>query len=351
MCPDLMEKNSVINSKPFLTIGIANYNYGKYLRRGFEAISRQAFRDIELIYADNNSTDDSQNIIREFMREADIPVSLITGSNIGICGNRNRILDHAHGQYLMICDSDDWMTDDCLEILCAKAIETNADQIIGAYQKRSTNGKISYRHFFPNGVVKWSNWGYHGSLYKIQIIKEHNIRFDLAWRSDDLCFNTLFHRYSGKTIFINNIVENWYMHNDSVTSMYAKEIKENTNTDRFEKTIPFMYKNWKELPNSDQEQLEYMWSMIYYLDILYRRPSKDFKNDLKDYHKLHEIMCTYFPNYLHNSAVKKLFGKEYCRKQVSAIIFFMALLERIHLIRQGLWVYWIFTHFYRVTNW
>ena len=34
---------------PFLTIGIASYNYARYLPRAFEAIKRQKFQDFEIL--------------------------------------------------------------------------------------------------------------------------------------------------------------------------------------------------------------------------------------------------------------------------------------------------------------
>lgn len=352
MKQDIVINNDVSNPAPFLTIGIANYNYGRYLRRGFEAIQRQKFHDIELIYADNNSTDDSRDIIQEFMKEADIPICLITGGNIGVCGNRNRILKHARGTYLMLCDADDWMTDDCLETLCSKAMETGADQVIGAYQKVDDSGKILYRHFFPDNPVKWSNWGFHASLYRMEVIKEHKIQFDLTWCGDDAFFSALFHKYSKRTVFLNKALENWCKHNDSVTSMYAEHTKKRETTFNgapiFRKTAPFMAKIWKDISEADQEQLEYMWTVMYYYGILYRRPAHRFKDDLEEYKEMCQVMLQFFPNYLHNKALRKPDGKGYCRKKVAAAAFFLAFLERIHLIRLALWGYWVLTHFYKL---
>ena len=43
---------------PFLTIGIASYNYAKWLMIAFEAIQRQTFKDFEILYCDDGSTDE-----------------------------------------------------------------------------------------------------------------------------------------------------------------------------------------------------------------------------------------------------------------------------------------------------
>jgi len=345
-------RNGISNDKPFVTIGITNYNYGKYLRRAFEAIQRQKFRDLELIYADNNSTDDSLNIIKKIAEDADVPVCIVTGENLGICGNRNRILDHARGKYLMIWDADDWMTEDCLEILCKTAMKTGADQVVGDYRKVDDAGRILYHHCFPDTAVKWSTWGYHGSLYRMSVLQKNNIRFDTAWRADDSCFSALFHKYSKSIVFVHHPVDNWYKHNDSLTSMYSERVKRPetafNSADSFEITASFMEEIWKTVPKKDQEQLEYMWSMMYYYVVLYRRPARRFRDDMQEYRKLHQVMLMCFPNYLKNIALRRIDGKGYYRKKVTAAIFILAILERIHLITPALWGYWLLTHVYHM---
>lgn len=54
-----------IDTEPFLTIGIASYNYSRYLYSAFEAIKKQAFSDYEILYCDDGSTDDSVEVIKK----------------------------------------------------------------------------------------------------------------------------------------------------------------------------------------------------------------------------------------------------------------------------------------------
>ena len=252
----------------------------------------------------------------------------------------------------MICDADDWMTDNCLEVLCGKAMETNADQIIGEYQKVDDSGKVLYQHAFPKGAVKWSNWGYHAFLYKMQVIRENNIQFDFSWPADDACFSALFHKYSGEAVFVDEIVDNWYKHNDSVTSMYRgkekKQEKAYNCSERFTSMTSYMFDIWESVSEIDREQLEYVWSILYYYNILYRRPATHFKDDWQDYKEMHQTMLRYFPQYLNNKALNTLDGKGYFRKNVTVVSYFLAFLERVHLIRLALWGYWLLTHVYKI---
>jgi len=66
------------NREPFITIGIASYNYANYLTEAFEAIRNQKFRDFEILYCDDGSTDESVEIIKGFIRDnPDLQIRLV----------------------------------------------------------------------------------------------------------------------------------------------------------------------------------------------------------------------------------------------------------------------------------
>ena len=54
---DKNEKWTQEADAPFLTIGIANYNYSRYLERALEQIKHQNFQNFEVLYCDYGSTD------------------------------------------------------------------------------------------------------------------------------------------------------------------------------------------------------------------------------------------------------------------------------------------------------
>ena len=53
--------------KPFLTIGIASYNYASYLPYAFQQIRKQKFSDFEILYCDDGSKDSSTDVICNFI--------------------------------------------------------------------------------------------------------------------------------------------------------------------------------------------------------------------------------------------------------------------------------------------
>lgn len=55
--------------KPFLSIVIANYNYGRFLDAAIQSVLSQSCQDFEIIIIDGGSTDESVEVIRKYADE------------------------------------------------------------------------------------------------------------------------------------------------------------------------------------------------------------------------------------------------------------------------------------------
>ena len=53
-------------NNPLVSIVINCYNGEKYLRKSIESILDQSYKNLELIFWDNHSTDQSRNIIKSY---------------------------------------------------------------------------------------------------------------------------------------------------------------------------------------------------------------------------------------------------------------------------------------------
>lgn len=204
------------NREPFITIGIASYNYANYLPEAFEAIRNQKFRDFEILYCDDGSTDESVEVIKGFIRDnPDLQIRLVEAENQGIIANKNRILDHARGKFLMICDADDYMAPNCLELLCGAAMEQDADCVIGAFQEIDTNYKIIKTHALPKTPCKWLFPLHHGHIYRTDLVRSNGIRF--LGIPDDVQYLQTIHFYSKKCAFVHTPIYFWRQHQNSVS--------------------------------------------------------------------------------------------------------------------------------------
>ena len=92
------------------------YNAARTLSESLESIGRQSFRDFELIFVEDGSTDESVELIEAFAASADFPCHIVSQlRNQGVAAARNRGLAAACGEYIAFVDADDRIEPQALE--------------------------------------------------------------------------------------------------------------------------------------------------------------------------------------------------------------------------------------------
>tara|TARA_Y100000739_G_scaffold227811_1_gene238111 strand:- start:7464 stop:8495 length:1032 start_codon:yes stop_codon:yes gene_type:complete len=95
------------------SICIPNYNYGKYIGETISSVINQNYQDFEIIVSDNNSSDNSIEVIKSF---DDIRITLVKNKyNIGFIGNLNKVTKNASGDFIILLSSDDLMKQNALQ--------------------------------------------------------------------------------------------------------------------------------------------------------------------------------------------------------------------------------------------
>lgn len=86
------------------------YNHGRFLGDCLESVLAQSYREMEVLVVDDCSTDNTRQVIAEFM-ERDSRVRLITHErNLGLSLSRNHAMAEAAGEWVGFCDADDmWL--------------------------------------------------------------------------------------------------------------------------------------------------------------------------------------------------------------------------------------------------
>lgn len=337
-----------MKNQPFLTIGIASYNYSQYLGEAFEAIKRQKFTDYEILYCDDGSTDDSVDVINGFIKQnPDMRIRLVQGKNLGVMGNKNRIIENAWGKYLMLCDADDKMLDDCLSQLCGIALRTNADQVVGAFQQSDENGKVIQIQEIPENLSRWTWGAHHATLYKMEVILNNNIRFKKNCYPDDMYFNMIFHDNSKKTEFVNKVVYDWNMHADSTSATKVGEDKWHGYS-MLESSLSYITAIAKKYTGDEYRQIEYAAIKMYCLANLYRYGG-NLRYFLDTYKEMHKLMRQNFPDYEKNEYAKEMNAKQIVRKPTARSIWLFLTAERTHTINVVLSLYWLVSKFKKFT--
>ncbi len=95
-----------------LTVVIPVHNRPKLIRRAIECVVAQTYRPFSLIVVDNNSTDNTLQIVTNLAQQHSgdsLPITVLSEPTPGATFARNRGLDAVTGEWTMFFDSDDIM--------------------------------------------------------------------------------------------------------------------------------------------------------------------------------------------------------------------------------------------------
>ena len=98
--------------KASVSIVLCTYNGAKYLSEQLESILAQTYPLHEIIIQDDNSTDETVDIIHDYARKYSLIKFFENNSAHGVNGNFISAMQRATGDYIAISDQDDiWETD------------------------------------------------------------------------------------------------------------------------------------------------------------------------------------------------------------------------------------------------
>ena len=118
-----------MSTPPRVTIGLPVYNGAEFLAESIESVLGQTFGDLELLIADNASTDDSLAIAERYAA-ADPRVRILPSEeNRGAAWNYNRLLDEAAGEYFRWHAHDDLFAPGLIEA-CVEALDADPDAVL-----------------------------------------------------------------------------------------------------------------------------------------------------------------------------------------------------------------------------
>lgn len=113
-----------------LSILTPTYNRAHTLSACYESLLRQTRKDFEWIIVDDGSTDATEELVKSFDTEI-FPLVYVRKKNGGKHTALNAAHPHIHGDYVLILDSDDRLTETAVEEVLAAWREYDNDQLVG----------------------------------------------------------------------------------------------------------------------------------------------------------------------------------------------------------------------------
>ena len=170
-----------------ISLIIPVYNAENTLPALFEALRAQQFRDFEVLFSDDASTDASPALLHRFAAESGIPCRILREEvNRGAAAARNRALDTARGEFLTFADADDLPASDWLE-KATLALQSHPDADIvgwdwtlglsrdGRYMRQPdySTPQEAFRSL-TGGLMRWNLWLF---MVRRSLLEKNGLRF------------------------------------------------------------------------------------------------------------------------------------------------------------------------------
>lgn len=103
---------------PLVSIWTPTWNRAALLERVWNGLNSQTYKHIEWIVGNDGSTDETADVINELASRSNFPVTVITASTrVGKARMDNEGVARARGEFIVECDSDDYLLPRAVEVL------------------------------------------------------------------------------------------------------------------------------------------------------------------------------------------------------------------------------------------
>ena len=284
---------------PKVSVIVPVYGVEKYIERCARSLFEQTLDDIEYLFIDDCTPDRSVEILRSVMEEypqrKDQVIIHLMEKNSGQAAVRKWGIQNASGEYVIHCDSDDWVDTKMYEKLWLKAKEGNYDIVRCNFCRTDGKNKALCRQIpslayddklklMSYLLIGYSLTSLCDKLVRRDIFTANDIIFPVDNMQEDAVLVLQFLYYSNKICFVPELLYFYYRNPTSISQKktvesYLKnlnEVKNNTTIiieflkdkgilDRFSEELVCRKYNVRSHINclTSQKEFKKMWWSIY----------------------------------------------------------------------------------------
>jgi|GEM_PF-382481 glycosyltransferase involved in cell wall biosynthesis len=251
-----------------VSVIIPTYNAGSIIEKTIKSLINQSFKDFEIIFVDDNSSDNTVNIIRNTLSDRDISYTIIENEkSLGASGSRNIGLRNVSGKYIIFVDDDDYLDKDHIQNLYNGIYQNNADfgftklMKVDAdnnylssnqlYEEIENLDLISVHDFLKLEFLMRISFNFVQLIYPTRIIKDYNILFDedsVYGEDTEFAIKALIH---GKSIGISKDFTYFYL-------QHSKSVSHSISLERFQfiNTLENLKGYFKDYDNNSEDLVD-----------------------------------------------------------------------------------------------
>lgn len=222
-----------------VSIVIPVYNVAPFIERCARSLFAQTYPDIEFIFVDDASPDNSieilQRVITDFPARKNQIRVLHNSQNKGLAATRFVGIDTANGDYILNVDSDDWIEPTMVEEMIEAAINFDADMVCCEAILHLKDNEIAYNYPYDEetqecGLLRLYVSNHYAAIWNKLIRKslfaKHNIRYYAGIDfGEDTALTYRLRYFSKKTIIVH---KKFYHYNQANSdSMMTSQCYEN----------------------------------------------------------------------------------------------------------------------------
>lgn len=202
-----------------LTFIVPIYNVEKYVFKCLESIQRQTYKDFEVFCINDGSTDNSRNIILEFVNK-DSRFKLFDKENGGLSDARNFGLKQIKTEYVSFIDGDDFIEENFAEKAMKEVKDNDLDILVFGYNqyylekdiKESNSLRIKkgvYNLKSNKEILAYTPNAAWNKIYKVCLFKDNNIEYPFGYRHQDLGTTAKLFLKANRIGYINDCLYNY----------------------------------------------------------------------------------------------------------------------------------------------
>ncbi len=139
---------------PLVSIALPVYNGEKWLEQSISTLIKQSYQNVEIIIADDCSSDSSQKICERYASRYSQITFIKNENNLGAQGNFRKILHRCSGKYVTYASQDDYWDENFISHLVEK-LESDNNAVLAASAAQLLDKKDKkYKQLRFNG--KWN---------------------------------------------------------------------------------------------------------------------------------------------------------------------------------------------------
>ena len=128
---------------PLVSICIPVYNVAPYIERCVRSLMEQDYDNLEYVFVNDDSTDDSVKLLEQVVAEYPQRSSAVhvyhNDRNHGVAYTRQISIENATGEYVACVDSDDWVDKNYISSMVEQAGDDEVDLVIAPVKEHTHN--------------------------------------------------------------------------------------------------------------------------------------------------------------------------------------------------------------------